>query len=337
MKAIIIQRPFEIKIGDVDQPRIGKKDILVKVKAVGICASEIHAYQGVHPWRVPPVISGHEFSGEVVGVGADVKGFIVGDRVTACPIISCGVCEYCLSGKSNLCENVKILGTPQWPGPFGEYVSIPYTVAHKLPDNVSFEEGALIEPFAVGVHTIRRTNLKSGQTALIIGAGAIGLCTLIAAKLLNIKTLVCEINDFKINVAKKLGADAVVNPLTQDLREALKSFGMPKGVDATIDCAGTKESILNAIDSVKKAGTVVITALFKSRAEIDPRIIMSRELNIIGSLMYTGDEFRQAVESCELVKNSLRQLITHRMKFENAEEAFKLMLENKAIRIILSP
>ncbi len=336
MKAIVIKKPYEISIEDVGVPEIGPGELLIKVKAVGICASEVHAFQGTHPFRIPPIISGHEFSGEVVKVGDNVHGFVEGDRVTAFPIIACGSCEYCISGKNNLCENRIVLGTSKWLGPFGEYVKAPQTVVYKIPDDITFDEGALIEPLAVGLHTFKRANIKQGQTIAIFGAGAIGLSTLIAAKYFGAKTLVFEPIEFKANIAKKLGADMTANPLTQETKKILSEISL-KGVDAAIDCAGVKNSFLNAIEAVKKDGKVVVTALFKDKVEVDPLTIMLREISISGSQMYTSEEFKEAVSLSSKVKEKLDQLITHKMSFEEAEEAFNLMLKNKAIRVILYP
>jgi len=336
LKAIVIKKPYEISVEEVDAPEIGSNELLIKVKAVGICASEVHAFQGTHPFRIPPIISGHEFSGEVVKIGDNVHGFSEGDRVTAFPIIACGSCEYCLSGKNNLCENRVVLGTSKWTGPFGEYVKAPQTVVYKIPNNITYDEGALIEPLAVGLHTFKRAKVGKGQTIAIFGAGAIGLSTLIAAKYFGAKTFVFEPVEFKANLAKKLGADIVANPLLQDVKKILSDISI-KYVDASIDCAGAKSSLLNAIDIVKKDGRVIVTALFKEKVTIDPATIMLKEVNILGSNMYTSEEFKQAVSLSSEVRDKLTQLITQKMKFEQANEAFKLMLENKAIRIILHP
>jgi L-iditol 2-dehydrogenase len=336
LKAIIIKKPFEISVEDISMPEIGQGELLIKVKAVGICASEVHAFQGTHPFRIPPIVSGHEFSGEVVKVGDSVSNFMVGDRVTVFPIITCGSCEYCLSGKNNLCDERKVLGTAQWPGPFGEYVKAPHTVVYKIPDDITFDEGALIEPLAVGLHTFRRANIEQGQAIAIFGSGAIGLSTLIIAKYFGAKVLVIEPIEFKANLAKRLGADIIINPLTHEIKKIL-SETFPKGVDAAVDCAGAKNSLLNAIEVVKKGGRVIVTALFKEKVEIDPLTVMLREINILGSQMYTSEEFKQAISLSCKVRDRLRQLITYKMNFEQAKEAFKLMLGNKAVRVILYP
>lgn len=336
MKAIVIKKPFEISIEDVEAPKINSDEVLIKVRAVGICGSEVHAYRGTHPFRVPPIISGHEFSGEVVKVGNEVKKFKLGDRVTVFPIISCGSCKYCATTQENLCENRIILGAPQWQGPFGEYVKAPHTVVYKIPDNITFEEGALIEPFAVGYHSVKRAGVKPGEIVAIFGAGAIGLCTLIAAKYLGAETLVFEPVEFKADVARKLGADKVVNPYSQDIRSVLNEMSI-KEVDVAIDCAGVRESLLSAIEIVKKTGKIIVTALFDKEVEINPSTITLRELNIMGSQMYTRKDFEDAVSLSGDVRSYLDKLITHKMSFDHAQDAFQLMLNNKAIRIVLQP
>jgi L-iditol 2-dehydrogenase len=336
LKAVIIKKPYMVSVEDVEVPHLGPNDVLVRVKAVGICASEIHAYRGEHPWRKPPVISGHEFSGVIVEKGEFVKGFEVGDRVTAYIIENCGKCEYCLSSLENLCINAKILGTPQWPGALAEYVRIPTSNIYRLPESLGFEEGALIEPLAVGLHSVRRAGIREGMYVVILGAGAIGLTTLICVKYYGAKVLVSEPIDFKRELARRLGASVVVNPFEEDLKRVVKEL-TPEGVDVVIDCAGTEGSIKDALEVVKKRGVVVITAMFREDTKVDLRKVMSKEVHIIGSLMYTKREFEEAISLSSKVGHYLRELITHRMNLEEAEKAFKLMIENKAVRIILYP
>jgi L-iditol 2-dehydrogenase len=337
LKAIMIAKPHKIEVVDVERPIINDTEILVKVRAVGICASEVHAFEGTHPWRVPPVISGHEFSGSIVEVGKEVKGFSAGDSVTACPIATCDICEYCLAGRDNICDNIRILGTPKWPGPFAEYVRIPYSIAYRLPSSLTFEEGALIEPLTVGLHTVNRSSIKNGQFVAVLGAGAIGLCTLIIAKHLEIASIISDIVDFKLDKAKSLGADFIINPKSEELYKIVRDATKGKGVDVAIDCAGVSKSLTDSLSLVKKGGTVVVTALFKKSVEMDPGTITTRELDVRGAILYTKAEFKKAVSVSERVRTDLRQLITHRMHFEDAEEAFGLMQRGEAIRIMLSP
>ncbi|MEM2178976.1 MAG: alcohol dehydrogenase catalytic domain-containing protein [Candidatus Methanomethylicaceae archaeon] len=338
MKAIVIKEPFKVELENIGKPTIGPEDLLVEVKAVGICGSEIAAYEGTHPWRVPPVISGHEFSGIIVEVGDEVKDFNIGDKITAYPYISCNTCEYCVQGMDNLCKKIKIMGTPEWPGALAEYVRVPSMIAYKLPKEITFDKGALIEPLAVGVHTTARAKINTAKVIVILGVGAIGLCTLLAIKSINsrIKIIAVDPIESKIRIAKELGADLVVNPNTQDIAKVLYEIA-PYGADIIIDCAGTQKTIEECINLIRKNGRIVITALFKGKVQLDLRYVMSKEINISGSLLYTRREFENAIILSKKVISKLDKIITHRMSFDYAKEAFELMRKGEAIRVILSP
>ncbi|RLI37795.1 galactitol-1-phosphate 5-dehydrogenase, partial [Candidatus Bathyarchaeota archaeon] len=173
MKAAIWYGGKDIRIEDVPKPEIRSDEVLVEVKAVGICGSELHAYEGISKRRRPPLIMGHEFSGVIAEIGGEVEGFKKGDRVVVDPLNRCGVCEQCTAGRGNICRNVKLLGL-HVSGAFAEYVPAPARNCYKLPDHVSFEEGSVVEPLSVGVHAVNRTPIKLGDTVLVVGAGVIG-------------------------------------------------------------------------------------------------------------------------------------------------------------------
>ncbi|MEM3062996.1 MAG: alcohol dehydrogenase catalytic domain-containing protein, partial [Nitrososphaerota archaeon] len=212
MKAAIWYGGKNIRIEDVPEPEISDNDVLIKVKAVGICGSELHAYEGISERRKPPLIMGHEFSGEVIEVGKNVKNLVKGDRVAVDPIIRCLKCEQCLNGRSNICENMRLIGL-HTPGAFSEYIAIPAEKCYKMPDNLSFEEASMVEPMSVGVHAVNLASMKiNSDVAIIGGTGVIGLCTLQALRTVGAGRIICTgTRENKLRIAEKLGANILIN------------------------------------------------------------------------------------------------------------------------------
>ncbi len=210
MKAAIWYGGKDIRVEDVPKPEIRSDEVLVEVKAVGICGSELHAYEGVSKRRKSPLVMGHEFSGVIAEVGDKVEGFKKGDRVVVDPLSRCGVCEQCTVGRGNVCRNVKLLGL-HVSGAFAEYALAPARNCYKLPDHVSFEEGSVVEPLSVGVHAVNRTPIKLGDTVLVVGAGVIGLMALQAAKAAGAGSIfVTDVVDYGLRFAERLGADVAI-------------------------------------------------------------------------------------------------------------------------------
>jgi len=242
----------DIRIEDAPKPRIKRGEALIRVRAVGICGSELHVYEGISKRRVPPLVMGHEFSGEVAEVEDGGCGNPKGDRVAVEPIIRCGTCEQCARGRSNICSNMRLMGL-HMTGAFAEYVAVPAEKCYKIPDNVSFEEGSTAEPLSVGLHAVNRASIGLGDAVVVLGAGVIGLMSVQAAKIAGAaKVLVTDLFDYRLKLARKLGADAVINVKEEDPVKVVMELTDGKGVDAILEAVGIQKTMQQAMTMVKR-------------------------------------------------------------------------------------
>ena len=230
---------------DLPEPQItAPGQVKIRVHVTGICGSEIHAYNGVHAWRVPPLVSGHEFAGQVVEIGSDVTMCKVGDRVTAEPQYGCGHCSQCRSGRPNLCRDKKILGATYWSGSFGEYIVVPQETVVHLSDNVSYEEGALLEPVAVGLHAVRHNGVNENTRVVIIGTGTIGLGVYLSARLYGAKEIIMvDVVDFNLEKARELGAEHTINSAREDAEARILELTGGEGADVTFLAFGNQPTV----------------------------------------------------------------------------------------------
>ena len=326
MKAALLTAPYQIGLQEVEKPRLGSYDVLIKVQCVGICGSDLHTYRGTHPFRKPPVILGHEMAGEVVEVAEDVSLFKKGDRVSVEPQTYCHHCPSCYQGNYNLCSNKRILGTTPWPGAFAEYVVIPEDKVYLLPDGLSFEEGAMVEPLAVGIRAAQMAQPRIGDTVLIIGSGTIGLATLVSLKEAGVtRTIATDVEDFNLAKAKELGAWTAVNVGRESLAEKVKEWTRGEGVDAAVIAVGVPSLIDESLGLVRKKGRVVLVALFDDKAAIDTFKIVSTEAEVVGSWVYTGREFQAAIDLMSQGRIETNSFITHRWPIERVGDAIDLV------------
>lgn len=326
MKAALLTAPYQIGLQEVEKPRLGSCDVLIKVRCVGICGSDLHTYRGTHPFRKPPVILGHEMAGEVVEVAEDVSLFKKGDRVCVEPQTYCHHCPSCYQGNYNLCSNKRILGTTPWPGAFAEYVVIPEDKVYLLPGGLSFEEGAMVEPLAVGIRAAQMAQPRIGDTVLIMGSGTIGLATLAALKEAGVtRTIATDVEDFNLAKAKGLGAWSTVNVARESLAEKVKELTNGGGVDAAVIAVGVPSLIDESLGLIRKKGRVVLVALFDDKAAIDTFKIVSTEAEVVGSWVYTGREFQAAIDLMSQGRIETNSFITHRWPIERIGEALDLV------------
>lgn len=327
MKAAFMDKIDSIKFIETDAPCIkNDNEVLIRVVVTGICGSEIHAYHGKHPYRVPPVISGHELSGVIEEVGKNVTKFKAGDRVTVEPHYGCGKCTDCLQGDYNICKDKKVLGTTYWPGSFGEYIIVPEQTIVKLPDNVSFEQGALIEPIAVGVHAVRTVDTSIGDTVAILGAGPIGLGIFLAAKGAGAtKIFITDALDFNLDIAKKLGCKHVINPLKENCVDIILNETNGKGVDKVFLGVGVESVLNDALKICKRKGVVSEVALFGTQPKIESYYLQNREIRIQGSSMYTIKDFQISVDAISEGIFDTSLLISKVMPIEEVDKAFEIV------------
>ncbi|WP_238858733.1 galactitol-1-phosphate 5-dehydrogenase [Clostridium sp. YIM B02569] len=330
MKALIIEDVKKILYKDIDIPKVEKDNVLIRVKACGICGSDIPRVRDGAVHSFPQVI-GHEFSGEIAEIGDKVKDYKVGDRVTAAPLIPCGKCENCQKGRPAMCTSYSFIGSRE-QGAMAEYVAVPSKNIIKLADNVTYEQGACIEPITVALHGVERVNIISGKKAIVYGCGTIGILLMQCLKAKGIeKIYVIDIDDFKLSIAKELGAYEVINPLKTDVKEYFYKHGK---ADYVFETAGVNFIQSEVLNLVARLGSVVYVGTAHKDITIDHKTfenILRGELNITGSWMsysapFPGNEWKAAVEYLESGKINVDKIITHKFKLEEGYSAFEAML-----------
>lgn len=337
MKAAVWYGNKTIKIEDRPHPKIGDNEVLIRVKAVSVCGSDLHAYIGQSKRRTPPLVLGHEFSGEVAKVGGNATAVVKGDRVVLEPLISCGECEPCKRGKNNICENMRLIGM-HYDGAFAEYVSVPANNCHLLSETVSFEDSALTEPLAVAIHAANITPIKTHDTIVVIGSGAIGLMMVQVAKLRGAKKIIVVGNhDYQLELSKTLGADEVINAKREDLVQTIIADRLV--VDAVFEVVGRQKTMQQAITIVKRGGVVTMIGMLESAMDLDLLDLTVRELTIRGSYGYTSGEFNQALKMIVKKDVQIAPIITHVFSLNEIVKGFEVLAHKNenVIKVIIKP
>lgn len=315
-------------------PVPGDNEILVKIDCVGICGSDMHYYENgkIGSYIVdPPFVLGHESGGVVVEIGKDVKHLNVGDRVALEPGKTCGHCEFCRSGKYNLCPDVKFFATPPIDGVFQEYVVHEADLCFKLPDNVSTMEGALIEPLAVGMHAANQAGASLGKTAVVTGAGCIGLCAMMSLKAFGVtEVYVTDIMDKRLEKALELGATGVINSKERKPVEEIYKLTEGRGVDIVVEASGVEICANQGIEMLVQAGTLVQVAYSGSGyMSLNMSMICDKEITIKSVFRYRHI-YPIAIKSVASGLINLKDIVTDVFEFENIEEAMNKSIADKA-------
>lgn len=336
MRQVELYAPKQLRVMDAPEPALGPHDLLIEVAQVGICGSDLHAYHDAHPFIDLPIVPGHEFAGTVVEMGASVTEFFIGDRVTVEPSLVCGTCYNCRHGRYNICEHLKVIGC-QTPGAMAERISVPAAKAFRLPDGMTWDAATLAEPLAVAVHAVRIAEVPMGGNVLILGAGTIGLMVLQAFKALGSgKALVTDVLPERLALARKLGADGVVNPLETDLARATRDAFGPTRADVIFECVGVAATFHDALNVTRKGGTIVLAGVFSDDVPVNLGKVQDWELKLLGSLMYANGDFPTALELLHDAKVQVAPLITHHIPLEQAAAAFALADEREdALKVVL--
>jgi L-iditol 2-dehydrogenase len=275
-------------------PQPGADELLIRIRACGICGSDVHGYDGSTGRRLPPIIMGHEAAGVVEAVGSDVKNFHAGDRVTFDSTVYCGKCFYCLRSQINLCENREVIGvsTPAFRrmGAFAEYVTVPARIAYALPENMSYSHAALIEAVSVAVHGVSLTPIALEDTVVVVGAGMIGLLTLQAARLAGAgRVFVVDVDDTRLELARSLGATQTFNSSSADVASQIIEQTMGRGADAALECVGSTIPVKLALDSVRKGGAVTLIGNVAPTIELGLQSTVTRQIRLQGSCASSGE------------------------------------------------
>jgi len=294
MKALLLSEYKKLSVVDMPTPEIGDEDVLVRVRACGICGSDIHGYDGSTGRRIPPLVMGHEAAGVIEQVGRAVSGFATGDRVTFDSTVSCGRCEFCRSGHINLCDNRTVLGVScgdyRRHGAFAEYVSVPARILYKLPDSLPFERAALIEAVSIAVHAVSRHLPKPDECAVVVGSGMIGLLVIQVLKAKGCRNIVAvDVDNDKLALAVRLGATQTINAQGADVPAAVRELTGGKGAHASFEVVGHGSTVLTAIRCLQKGGTVVLVGNLSPKVELPLQEVVSREISVLGSCASNGE------------------------------------------------
>ncbi|MFA5571217.1 MAG: zinc-dependent dehydrogenase [Sphaerochaetaceae bacterium] len=343
MKAAVLKKINDMEYMEVDTPTIGEQDLLVKMKAASICGTDMRIYRGRKTKGVRyPSIIGHEFSGEVVQVGNKVDTFSVGDKICINNVLSCGRCYYCLNNMENVCENREAIGY-EYDGAFAEYVRVPGKFISrgnimKMPDSISWEAGALIEPLSCVINGQRKLNITPGDTVVVIGAGPIGLMHIMLAKVAGAKTVVVsEPNELRRTQSLEFGADIVVDPAKESLSVIIKDITHDLGADVVIVAIGIPSLVDEALALGRKGAHVSLFAGFPagSKFEIDGNLIHYNELTVVGA---SALQRRDMITSLNLIESKtidVEKLITHTYSLDSIIEAFEKAESGEAIKVII--
>jgi L-iditol 2-dehydrogenase len=342
MRAAFLETERRLVLTEVPMPGIQSDDqVLIRVKTVGVCGSEVHAFHGTHPYRKAPVILGHEAAGDVLSLGEAVTGFQVGDRVIVDPQWTCGQCAYCRAGDVNLCPSKKVLGTPAWPGAFGEYIIAPERSVFPLPHNLSYAQGSLIEPLTVAVHVARQVNLVAGESVAILGTGSVGglltgVCHVQGAG----PIITADIHQHCLDAAReRLGATHDFLLPDDDLVDAIKALTGGEGVDVVFVTGDDPALVRRGVQMAKRRGRIVLVALLTtSPLQLMAYESIGKELHILGSSMSNHEDVRKAIDLAVSGRVDVEAIATHLLPIEDAQRGMYLAdtKADGAIKVILS-
>ena len=327
----VVTAPGRVEFKKKTLPPLGTHDVLLRVKASGICGGDLHLFKGKHPLASLPLPIGHEISGEVIRIGQAVSRVSAGDRVAVEPVIICEKCYFCLRGEYHLCQNIRYQYSAGQGG-FTPYFVAPENWVHRLPDFVSYEEGALLEPLAVAVHAVRKAQVDLGHSVAIFGAGGIGLFLLQVVKAAGCgSAFIVDLLDHRLDTAMRLGATLAVNAAREDAVESILKQTGGLGVDRSFEAVGLEKTLHQSVQSLKKGGVCVLIGLFEEPLDVHfpVNLFAQREIQVRGCRGYRWD-FQVALE---LIKNGqvqLKPLISHQLPPKDLPRAFEILLDPKA-------
>jgi len=329
MRAAYVVEIGKVEVREINVPTLKDDEVLIKVKTVGVCGSDLHLFKGTHAFRKPPAVLGHEVAGDIVEIGKNVTNFKIGDRVTVEPHIGCGECEFCKTNLVNLCTSKKTPGTPSWIGTFVEYFNAPEKAVYKINDDISYEMGTLIEPLAVAVHAIDRITVAEKDTLAILGSGTIGLLALVAAREAGYKNIICtDTQEFNLEMALKQGAKLALNPLKEDVVARVMDFTGGRGVDVALIAADSKVIVDQASSMVRKRGEVGIIAMITEKIPVYTYNLVFNEQTLFGAMTYETKDF---VKATEMINNGLdlSDFLTQKLPLEESQRALDILCEKK--------
>jgi len=341
MKSLLLTADRQLTITDLPQPDPAAHEVLIRVEACGICGSDVHGYDGSSGRRIPPLVMGHEAAGIVAAAGTTVTAFRPGDRVTFDSTVSCGECVFCRRGDINLCDRREVVGVScgeyRRHGAFAEYVAVPDRIVYPLPAQMPFPQAAMLEAVSVALHAVRLSDSAPGATALVLGAGMIGLLTLQAARVAGFaRVLVADVDPTRLQLAQSLGAETLL--AGSNLLDAVRARTGGLGADVVFEAVGRDETVAAAIDGVRKGGTVVLIGNITPQVTLPLQKVVSRQIRLQGTAASSG-EYPAAIDLVSSGKIQVEPLITAVAPLEEGPRWFERLYahEPNLMKIVLTP
>ena len=344
MKALTLTEYEKFEYGDAPEPEMAEREVMIQVKACGICGSDVHGMDGSSGRRIPPIIMGHEAAGEIVKIGGGgVEGWKIGDRVTFDSMLYCGECEACTSGQVNLCPDRRVLGVScgdyRQHGAFAEYVCVPQHILYDIPEDLPYEQAAFAEPVSVALHAVNRVPLKQGDSAVVIGAGLIGLLVVQALKAAGAGTVVAvDLDEGRLKLAKELGADEALLSGEETLEKIRQAVGNEDGADVAMEVVGFGPTIQLAVKCVRKGGSVGCVGNLHAEVPFPLQAVVTRELSVFGTCGSAG-EYEDSVKAVAEGKIRVEPLISAVVDLKDGGEWFQRLHAREAglMKVLLKP
>ena len=343
MRALVLKEYRRLAIEDVPAPVLQAGEVLVRVRACGICGSDVHGMDGSSGRRIPPIIMGHEAAGEIAELGSGVAGWQAGERVTFDSTVYCGDCWYCRRGRINLCERRQVLGVScgeyRRHGAFAEFVAVPQRILYRLPDSLSYEQAAMTEAVSVAVHAVRRTPLAEDASAAVVGTGMIGLLVVQALRAAGCKQIIAlDLDADRLDLARKLGATQVIQAAGEALPGQVQALTGGRGADAALEVVGLPETVATAIAAVRKGGSVTLVGNLKPHADLPLQSVVTRELSLIGTCASAG-EYPECLELIATGRINVTDFISATPPLEEGARWFERLYagEKGLMKVVLKP
>lgn len=333
----IVSAPGKVEFQERRLSELSLKEVLIGVKASSICGSDLHIFRGKHPSAPLPVAVGHELSGKVLRIGNGVSSLREGDRVVVEPVITCGQCYFCQKGEYNLCTQISFQYR-KGQGGFAPYFIAKEDWVHPLPEGISYEEGALIEPLSVSLHAFKKGDLQPGHTVAIFGAGAIGLMLLLLVRLSEAgEVFVVDIQDYRLEKARAFGASYLLNNSEEEAAPRILEKTSQFGVDRVFEAVGLESTLVQSLKVLKKGGCSIVVGIFEEQeVKIPVNLFIQKEISLIGSQGYCWD-FQSVLKLLEKGEIHLKEMITHVLPLSSLQKGFELLMDPKseAIKVVI--
>lgn len=343
MKALLLTEYKKLELTDMDDPVTGADDVLIRIRACGICGSDIHGYDGSSGRRIPPLVMGHEAAGVVAAVGDNVTAFKAGDRVTFDSTVSCGRCHFCRRGDINLCDERRVFGVScgdyRQHGAFAELLLIPQHICYRIPDSLAFEHAAMIEAVSIAVHAANRAPIALGDSAVVIGSGMIGLLVIQAIRLAGCnKIIAVDLDDDRLEKAGELGADVALNAGKVDVVQSVRELTANRGADVAFEVVGASATVATAIESTRKGGAVTLVGNLAPQVDLPLQSVVTRELSLFGSCGSRGD-YPTCIDLLQRQAIKVESMITAQATLDQGAEWFERLYRGEpgAMKVILRP